>query len=191
MYCNFSIYPSFLQPQDLFFLYAVKQVNTEINIPEDTLQRFSDNNLIMWIKGKPKEEQRLKIRLSEAGKKLMEDLETPHQTEGDLAMYEYLKNTYLSNGEDRSIGNEKLTKIYCAQFRQILGLSLHQMYWLCMLFVERVEFTRVLENIFFVKKDNPYGKFKDNVDSSKLYIFYNENKKEVEQFWAQKIKTEG
>ena len=191
MYINFSLYPSFLQPQDLFFLCVVKQVNTEINIPEDTLQRFSDNNLITWIKGKPKEEQRLKIRLSEVGKKLLENLETPDQTEGDLAMYEYLKNTYLSNGDDRSIGNEKLTKIYCAQFRQILGLNLHQMYWLCMLFVERVEFTRVLENIFFVKKDNPYGKFKDNVDSSKLYIFYNENKKEVEQFWAQKIKTEG
>lgn len=191
MYINFNLYPSFLQSQDLFFLCAVKQVNTEITIPEDTLQRFSDNNLIMWIKGKPKEEQRLKIRLSEVGKKLLENLETPDQTEGDLAMYEYLKNTYLSNGDDRSIGNEKLTKIYCAQFRQILGLNLHQMYWLCMLFVERVEFTRVLENIFFVKKDNPYGKFKDNVDSSKLYIFYNENKKEVEQFWAQKIKTEG
>ena len=190
MYINFSLYPSFLQPQDLFFLCVVKQVNTEINIPEDTLQRFSDNNLITWIKGKSKEEQRLKIRLSEAGKKLLENLETPDQTEGDLAIYEYLKNTYLSNGDDRSIGNEKLTKIYCAQFRQILGLNLHQMYWLCMLFVERVEFTRVLENIFFVKKDNPYGKFKDNVDSSKLYIFYNENKKEVEQFWAQKIKTE-
>ena len=121
MYINFSLYPSFLQPQDLFFLCVVKQVNTEINIPDDTLQRFSDNNLITWIKGKPKEEQRLKIRLSEVGKKLLENLETPDQTEGDLAMYEYLKNTYLSNGDDRSIGNEKLTKIYCAQFRQILG----------------------------------------------------------------------
>lgn len=189
MYINFSLYPSFLQPQDLFFLCVVKQVNTEINIPDDTLQRFSDNNLIMWIKGKPKEEQRLKIRLSEVGKKLLENLETPDVTEGDIKMAEYLFQIYLSHEDtERVLGNKKAITKYIAVLRNHLALSLYQFYYLCEFFLSEHVFTKKLENIFMDKNKIRYGDFKHNIDSSILFQFFEQRKQDIERYWAQKIK---
>lgn len=191
MYINFNLYPSFLQSQDLFFLCAVKQVNTEINIPDDTLQRFSDNNLIMWIKGKPKEEQRLKIRLSEVGKKLLENLETPDVTEGDIKMAEYLFQIYLSHEDtERVLGNKKAITKYVAVLRNYLDLSLYEFYYLCEFFLSEHVFTKKLENIFMDKNKIRYGDFKHNIDSSILFQFYEQRKQDIESYWTQKIKTD-
>ena len=68
---------------------------------------------------------------------------------------------------------------YCAFFRQKLELSLHQMYWLCYLFLQEYEFTKRLEYIFFDSNKNRYGKFENNLEDSSLYQFYDENRERI------------
>jgi hypothetical protein len=58
------------------------------------------------------------------------------------------------------------------------------------MFVANMPFTKVLEFVFFSKKENPYGKFKDNYESSKIYLFWQDNEYEIREYWAKKIKTE-
>jgi len=128
-------------------------------------------------------------RLSKKGKELLEMLETPDIEEGDINMMDYLVKMYFSDdAEDRKIGNKKATLMYISQFRQIMGFTLHEMYYLCSLFCAEEKFTKVMEYIFFQKKDNPYGKFKDNIESSKLHIFYETNKDRIHKYWEQVIK---
>ncbi len=98
--------------------------------------------------------------------------------------------TNLEEDSTRTIGNRKAGLRYCAEYRQIMGFTPHEMYWLCNMFVNNVVYTKVLEYIFFEKKNNPYGKFKDNLDSSKLHQFWLDNEFEIREFWSEKIKTE-
>ena len=35
-----------------------------------------------------------------------------------------------------------------------------------------------------------YGDFKNHIEDSPLFQFYEQRKEEIEQYWAQKIKTE-
>jgi len=81
------------------------------------------------------------------------------------------------------IGNKKKTRKYCAIFRKYLDLSLHQMYWLCTMFLEEYEYTRKLENIFMDSNKHRYGKFINNIDDSPLYQFYESNIDRVKYFW--------
>ena len=178
MYCNFSIYPSFLQPQDLFFLCGIKQVNTEINIPEDTLQRFSDNNLVTWIKGKAKEEQRLKIRLSEAGKKLMENLETPETEEEDRVIFDWLKKYYLER--DKDIGNGAKTLRHIRDFRVKSGVSKNNLIKLVLDFLaENEDKSRKLEYIFYFPKTAFATRF--DLEESWLWNHFIRNRERLEK----------
>lgn len=196
MYINYKLALSKeLCPTKISLLQCIKQNKTEdleeilsYYLNTDVLNDFHQLGLIEYVKPKKKSDTQFKlIRLSQKGVDLLDVITTPDLTEGDEKMYEYLCQMYLTE-EGRKLGNRKAGMMYCAQFRQIVGLSLHQMFYLCELFVNNTTFTKILEYIFFVKKDFPYGKFKDNIDSSKLYQFYNDNKQEVEHYWAQKIK---
>ncbi len=60
------------------------------------------------------------------------------------------------------------------------------MYWLCWMFLEEYEYTKVLEYIFFNSNKNRYGKFENNIEDSPLYQFYDENKARVEKLWKAK-----
>ena len=187
MYINFLLYN--LQPQDLYYIFAVKQIETEINIPNDTLQRFKDLDLITTIKGKPNQEERLKIRLSDKGKKFLDDLSTPEVTEGDCEMRDFLCDMYLNNeDEERKIGNKKAIGIYCSILRNRLGLTLHEFYYLCDYFLLEHKFTKLLEYIFFNKNKHRYSKFQDVIEDSPLYQFWEQKEQEIRQYFKTKIK---
>ena len=198
MYINFKLAEERgITPSQVLLLQAIKQNKSEDmselieRICGLDLPLFKDFGLVTFIKAKTKKDTEYKlIRLSDKGSKLLEDILTPEVTSGDIDMWNYLVKMYMAADEDgsRSIGNEKNGKMYCAQFRQIVGLTLHEMYWLCDLFIANHKYTKVLENIFFVKRENLYGKFKDNIESSKLYQFYTSNKGLVEEYWKSKIK---
>ena len=198
MYINFKLAEERgISPSQVLLLQTIKQNKTEDlsvlleRIAGLDMQFFEEFGLVQFIKAKSKKDSKFKlVRLSDKGSKLLEDILTPEVTSGDIDMWNYLVKMYLAADEDgsRSIGNEKNGKMYCAQFRQIVGLTLHEMYWLCDLFVTNHKYTKVLENIFLVKRENLYGKFKDNIESSKLYQYYISNKSLVEEYWKTKIK---
>ena len=199
MYINFNLAAERgFTPSQVLALQAIKQNRNEdtSEVIETLLgldtKFFRDSGLVTFIKGSKKDSVFKLIRLSSKGTKYLDELTTPEVTENDLRMFDYLCHMYLNadDAEGRTLGNLKLGRIYCAQFRQLMGLTSHEMYWLCDLFIYNHRYTKVLEYIFFTKKDNPYGKFKDNLESSKLYQFYQSNKTIVEAYWKEKIKDD-
>ena len=210
MYINYEILTSKgLTLYELGVLQLIKQSKIEdlsqqieflvSNTP--IIEKLSNIGYIEFIKGKKGQTKFQCIRTSKKGNEVLDDISTPKITEGDLKMYEYLIDNYIyvvnkNTGEktlrdvDRKIGNRKNVLKYCAEFRQIVGLSLKEIYWLCMLFIENITYTKVLEYIFIRKKDNPYGKFKNSLDSSALYQFWLDNNENILEYFKKVIKEE-
>lgn len=187
-----------LFPQDVACLQLIKQNSTEPLIWEaikayisyTDIQRYDSAGLITYVNKKKKSQDDLEVlRLSDLGKEILEQLETPEVTEGDIQMRDYLIQMYLNNeDEERVVGNKKKISMYIAVMRGKLGLTLHQFYYLCDLFLKNHTFTKNLEYVFFNSNKNRYGKFKDNMEDSALYQFYDTRKKDIELYWQEKIK---
>lgn len=180
---------------DLQILQLAKQ--QRIEDVSDVLSEYSEsvNTLLDLgylepIKGKKGDSEFQKIRTTKLGTETLDLISTPLVTDVDIQMYNYLCTMYLEEDSTRTLGNRKAGLRYCAEYRQIMGFTPHEMYWLCSMFVNNVVYTKVLEYVFFEKKNNPYGKFKDNLDSSKLHQFWCDNEYEIREYWAEKIKTE-
>ena len=195
MYINFEIlFKRDLIPQDLLFLQAVKQQKTEdtseyiaMLLDDERYEVLEKMELVYQIKGTKKMNDIERMRVTPKGNKFLEEVRIAGVTEGDIQMYDYLCEMYLKDYDnERTIGNKKKTKIYCAVFRKYLNLTLHEMYWLCHMFLEEYEYTKVLEYIFFNSNKNRYGKFENNIEDSPLYQFYDENKSRVEKLWKTK-----
>lgn len=161
---------------------AVLGENSEI---VDTLLRIG---LLEAIKGKKEETYFQKIRTTKTGNEILDLASTPLITDGDIQMYKYLSEMYLQEDSTRVLGNRKAGLRYCSEFRQIMGFSLHEMYFLCEMFVANQQYSKVLEYVFHSKKENPYSKFKDIIESSKLYQFWCDNEYEIRNYWAKQIK---
>jgi len=181
---------------DIQILQLAKQARIED--VSDVLSEYSLNvdsllNLgyLESIKGKKEDNKFQKIRTTKLGNETLDLISTPLITDGDIQMYSYLCQMYTEEDTTRTLGNRKAGLKYCAEFRQIMGFTLHEMYWLCYMFVQNTTYSKVLEYIFFEKKNNPYSKFKDSLDSSKIYQFWCDNEYEIREFWAEKIKIEG
>lgn len=199
MFVNYEIMTSkHLSIRELGILQLIKQNKIEDLSQEiefevkgtEIIEKFLNIGYIEFIKGKKGQTQYQTIRTTKLGNEVLDLIATPIIQDSDIQMYNYLCEMYMNEDATRTLGNRKAGLRYCAEFRQILGLTPHEMYWLCFMFVQNMTFTRVLEYIFFEKKHFPYGKFKDNLDSSKLYQFWMDNEYEIREFWAQKIKTE-
>jgi hypothetical protein len=192
MYLNFETFKKHnLKPEDLFYLLAVKQIEKEQleTLPQDVIERFEALGILTTIKGVKSDSEQSKIRLNSKGKKFLDSLDIPDVTEGDFKMAEYLFQMYLNHEDgDRVLGNKKAITQYIAILRNHLGLSLHQFFYLCEFFLAEYPYTKKLENIFIDKNKNRYGDFKNNIDDSVLFQFYEQRKLEIEQYWAQKIK---
>ena len=207
MYINFSLLNSRqLTPNEFMFLLAVKTNKTEDNSAvieyhfKEVLEKFKDTNLITFTKPKNKSENDYNtVRLSSVGLEWVDDITTPEVSEGDLKMRDYLCDIYLydtntQTGEkilkdkDRTIGNKKSVGLYISILRQHLGLTLYEFYYFCDYFLSIYIYTKRLEYIFFNKKENQYGKFKNCIEDSPLYQFWEQNEQEVRQYFKQKIK---
>jgi len=186
-----------LSPAEFALLLLIKQNKSEPNgdiiekyLDPETSVKFEEMGLVDYVKEKSKKDRLVdRIRLSPKGTALLEDLQTPDVTDGDIELFNYLSDMYLNNEDDeRSIGNKKLVKMYVAQFRQIIGLSLHEAYWLYDLFLKEYSYTKKLEYLFLNRAKNHYGKFSSNYQDSPIYQFWDDNKERVEKYWELKIK---
>jgi len=207
MYINFKIAEKYkVQYEDIVVLQAIKQNLTEPMydvlcklLIGDLVEHYMEMGWIEHVKPKKKSDTLTHcVRLTDKAKDILELIETPEVEPDDSVMFDHLCSIYLRQGQiladqegtenKRSVGNKKKTLIYISQFRKILGLSLYEMYYLCELYVKESIYTLVLEKIFFDANKIRYGKFKDNIEDSKLFQFYDTNKARVQQYWKEKIK---
>jgi len=168
----------------------IEDVSAVLSENSEVVESLLQKGYFELIKGKKGDEYFSKIRATKIGTETLDLISTPLITDGDIQMYNYLCELYLQEDATRQLGNRKAGLRYCSEFRQIMGFTLHEMYWLCYMFVQNTTYTRILEYIFFSKKENPYGKFKDNLESSKIYQFWMDNEYEIREFWGKQIKTE-
>jgi hypothetical protein len=183
---------------EVIVLQLLKQNRTEeqgdyiaMYADDDMFEKFTEQELIATVKKKKKSDSDFSVlRLSKKGEQILEDVQIPEISQGDLDMFAYLENMYLQDEDkERVVGNKKKTKQHCATFRKLLGLTLHEMYWLCWLFLDEYKFSRRLEYIFLDSNKNRYGSLESNINDSPLYQFYENNRQRIEKFWQQKIKN--
>ena len=180
MYINISILESKgLTLEEFAWLQLFKQNKlfdcTEYlsNVTQKTLNKFIDLELINNTK-------KGKMYTSTKGTEWLDDINTVGVTEGDIKMRDYLCEMYLSHTDkDRKIGNKKKVGEYCATLRNYLNFDLHQFYYLSEYYLENFEYTKVLEYIFFNPNKFRYAKFKNHIEDSSIYQYYEENKEEI------------
>jgi len=207
MYLNFGIAKKYgVDPKDIVLLQAIKQNRTECHYDalvsigaEEMLPVFEERGLVDFVKPKRKTDTPLHLaRLTDKSKNILELIGTPEADPDDAVMVDYLCEIYLKQGQrvadqeggdnKRSLGNKKKVLIYASQFRKLLGLTIHEMYYLCELYVKESVYTMILEKVFFDANKNRYGKFKDNLQDSKLHQFFEDNRGRVISYWKEKIK---
>jgi hypothetical protein len=181
MYLNFSTFiKSGLQPEDLYFLAAIKQIEKEQlkNIPIEVIQRFEALGILTTIKGKKDESESLKIRLNDKGKEFFRELSEPEVEEQDKTVYTWLKKYYLDAG--KSVGNGIRTQRHLRDFRLQTGIEKNNLIKLILSFLaENEDKSKMLEYILHFPKHAYDIKF--NLDTSWLWNFYLQNKEHLEK----------
>lgn len=167
-----------------------KEKSLSLYSSKEMLEKFSENGLITSIKKKRVSDSDFSVlRITKKGRDLLDCFGTPKLTVGDSEMFDFLAEAYLRHeDEERTIGNKKKTREYCAIFRQKLSLTLHEMYYLCQLFLAEYKFTKVLEKVFFDKNLHRYGTFESNFEDAKLLQYLEENREKVEKVWDKHVK---
>jgi hypothetical protein len=179
----------------LQLIFQNKNSNMEnaiaMSITDDLLELLESRLLVKYINGTKKQSQFEKIRLTNEGTKILKASQVEGASKGDCDMADYLSDIYLDHEDkERSVGNRKKIAQYCCIFRNETQLSLHQMYWVCWLFLQEHKYTKVLEYIFFKGNDHRYSKFEDHLADSPLYKFFLDNPKDIANIWKLRLKKE-
>lgn len=158
MYLNLETYKKHnLQPQDLYFLIGIKQVNKEVleTLNGGDFSRFNELGLLTNIKGKKGDNPALNVRLSKRGKDLLKSICTePIAGEDEEVLYDWLSKYYIDKGKE--VGNPNRVKKLLAWFSQETDIYKNN---LIKLFVDFLkddyvdEASKVLEfTLFYPKK---------------------------------------
>lgn len=157
----------------------------------DDLDVLKDRGFIDEVKAKNKQESVFKLlRLRKTGKSVLDAVETPEVSEEHVKMRDYLISIYLNHEDtERVVGNKKLIATYISVLQKYLGINIYQFYYLCEFFLSEHIYTKKLENIFMDRNKIRYGEFKNHIEDSAIFQFYEQRKNEVEYYWSKKIKT--
>ena len=196
MYINTNIVKHYnLNLQQVALLQILHQAKNEdvsewLESYNGDLDVLNEKSFLSEVKAKNKQESVYKrLRLSKKGREVLDAIETPEVTEQHLKMRDYLIEMYLNNEDkERVVGNKKLVGMYISVLQNYLGLDIYRFYYLCEFFLSEHIFTKKLENIFMDRNKIRYGDFKNHIEDSALYQFYEQRKQEVEWYWQQKIK---
>lgn len=158
MYLNIETYKKHnLQPQDLYFLIGIKQVDKEVleTLNGGDFNRFNELGLLTSVKGKKGDNPALNVRLSKKGKDLLKSICTePIAGEDEEVLYDWLSKYYIDKGKE--VGNPNRVKKLLAWFSQETDIYKNN---LIKLFVDFLkddyvdEASKVLEfTLFYPKK---------------------------------------
>ena len=151
--------------------------------PEE-IEKFDAQGLTTYIKGTAKSSAASKIRLSDKGARILEEIQTPEVTEDDLDVYTWLEKKYKEQGKE--IGNAKKTKSLIAHFRANSGIERNHLVFLCKVFMndeKEMEYSQRLEYLFW-KREHLY-QIKFDINQSRLYQYYLMNKEAFDAKFAQ------
>lgn len=176
MYINYEIFKkSNLEPQDLYFLCGIKQVDKEVleTLNGGDFTRYNELGLLTSIKGKKGDNPILNVRLSKKGKDLLNDLEQAPVEEQDKTVFDWLKNHYLK--ADKEIGNGAKTQRHIRDFRIKSGIEKNNLITLVLDFLrENEERSKKLEYIWYYPKTAFATRF--DLEESWLWNHYLKNK---------------
>ena len=158
MYLNFSTFTkSGLQPEDLYFLAAIKQIEKEQleTLPQDVIERFEALGILTIIKGTKSDSEQSKIRLNSKGKKFLNSLFAENTWgEDEEIIFNWLADYYKKRGKE--VGNPNRVKKLLKWFSEETGIYKNNLIKLFIDFLndEYVEEeSRVLEfTLFYPKK---------------------------------------
>lgn len=143
-------------------------------IPNKPLVDLFEKGLLTTVKPKRSTDtKRARLRLSKKGKEIVTGMTTPHATEQDEKIYEFLSSVFSKLEKKQASRNKILSLI--ASFRTASGISAGDMYKLCKRYVndsEEMEFNHRLEYLLF-KPEHAYSKF--NLGDSRLWNYYLQN----------------
>lgn len=151
------------------------------------IEKLLNISYIEEIKGVKGQTFYQKLRTTKKGNEALDLISTPIVTEKHIRMRDYLIKMYLNHEDtERVVGNTKLIAIYISIMQNYLNIDIYQFYYLCEFFLSEQVFTKKLENIFMDRNKIRYGDFKNNIEDSPLYQFYEQRVKEVQEYWSQK-----
>ena len=206
MYLNLETYKKHnLQPQDLYFLIGIKQVDKEVleTLNGGDFSRFNELGLLTNIKGKKGDNPALNVRLSDKGKKLLTDLSYEGSADEET---EILSNWLIQLYKSKSGGivkNKTEVKRRIQWFKTITGISGNKLATLLQCFINdtyneqdgltvkdfmesnsRGVLSNMCDNICF----NPTSVFDRHktLDKSPLWQYYEDNLEYVNQVWKSK-----
>lgn len=177
MYINIELYnKSGLQPQDLYFLAGIRQLNKEVleTLNGDVFTRLETFSLLTSVKGKKGDNPVYNIRLSKKGKDLLENLSIAEVNEDSLKIFDWISEIYKQSGKE--LGNQKKTKQFIAQFSKESGIEKNSLAFLIQSFVNdesQFEWSKVLQYLFF-KGDSVFS-IRFDLSASRLYQYYQKN----------------
>ena len=175
-YINFKVLADTrLQPQDVVILIAIKQKETEYLIETywlDTLDRLEARSLIEYIKTIKKGAHPFTgLRLSSAGKKVLDALGEAEVDEEDKVVFEWLKSHYKKIGKE--IGNGAKTQRHIRDFRIKSGIQKNNLIELCLAFLrdeDNMQYNNILEYAFYKAATAFETRFQ--LEESRLYKYY-------------------
>lgn len=176
-YINFTLAKSKgLTLTDITLLQMISQNKYEdhsasIEKFQDEVEMFKTQGMVEYIKGKPKDSEASRLRISSKGARILEEIQIAEVTNDDLDVYEWLERKYKEQGKE--IGNAKKTKQLIAQFRTNSGITRNHLVFLCKIFMndeKEMEFSKRLEYLFWKKEHMYQTKF--DIDQSRLFQYY-------------------
>ena len=186
MYINIEVFSkSGLEPQDIYFLAGIKQINKEVleQLPNGVFNRLESLSLLTSIKGKKGDNPVYNIRLSKKGKDLLENLSIAEVDEDSLKIFDWIAEIYKQSGKE--LGNQKKTKQFIAQFSKESNIEKNSLAFLIQSFVNdesQFEWSKVLQYLFF-KGDSVFS-IRFDLSASRLYQYYQKN----EQYFNEQFK---
>jgi len=176
MYINISVLnESKLQFGDLVFLCAISQIETAWlidNLNEVNYERFKELSLVKHINQKSKKEHLYNsLRLSDAGKQLLSDLEEAEVEEQDKKVGEWLINHYKQL--DKQVGNSKRLFRHIRDFRLKSKIEKNNLIRLCLDFIsdeDNMQYNNVLEFSFYKPLTAFQTRFQ--LEDSRIYKHY-------------------
>lgn len=185
MYINLTVFSkSGLEFSDLVFLAALAQKESEFlinNLTDDCFKRLEALSLLTNVKSKKKDEHPyISLRLSEAGKQLLSDLEEAEVEEQDSKVLDWMCDEYIRQG--KTVGNRKRTARHIRDFRIKSGIEKTNLIRLCLDFLSdetTMDYNNVLEYAFYKPMTAFQTRFQ--LEDSRLYKHYIKHKDRLDK----------
>jgi hypothetical protein len=184
MTINFELLDKLENDRFLIFLARINQISTTWlidNLTEDIYSHFEAQSWIKHIKSKSKKEHLYNsLRLSEVGKKYLEQLFELPTEEQDETVANWLSAHYLKIG--KQVGNSKRLVRHIKDFRLKSGIEKNNLLKLCLDFVNdesNMEYNNILEYSFYKALTAFQTRFQ--LEDSRIYKHYLKHKTRLDK----------